>query len=217
MKKKGVTRNDELVNYLMEEGVVRSRPVENAMRAVDRIHFVPERLAEDAYVDHPLQIGCGQTISAPHMVAIMAEELKAHIGQNVLEIGTGSGYHAAVVAELVGEKGHVRSMEVVPELAAFARENLARAGTRNVTVTEGDGSVGLPEMSPFDRIYYTCAAPSVPRSVLDQLGEEGIALGVVGPKYSTQRLIRFTRTDDTFKEEPLTYCIFVPLVGRLGH
>ncbi len=217
MDRRGVSRNDGLVNYLREEGVVRSRTVENAMRAVDRIHFVPERLSDDAYGDHPLQIGWGQTISAPHMVAIMVEELKANKGHKVLEIGTGSGYHAAVVANLVGAKGHVCSIEVVPELASIARENLERSGTGNVTVIEGDGSVGLPDKAPFDRIYYTCAAPSVPRLVLDQLGGDGIALGVVGPKYSTQRLIRFTRTGDTFKEEPLTYCIFVPLVGRLGH
>lgn len=217
MKGKRRSGNDELVDHLIDEGVVRGRPVEAAMRAVDRVHFVPKLLIEDAYGDHPLQIGCGQTISAPHMVAIMAEELKAHKGHKVLEIGTGSGYHAAVIAELVGLSGHVHTIEVVPELAAFARENLERAGTRNVTVSEGDGSVGIPDKAPFDRIYYTCAAPSVPRSVLDQLNIEGIALGVVGPKYSTQRLIRFTKSGEVFREEPLTYCIFVPLIGKLGH
>ncbi len=217
MKGKVRSGNDELIDLLMEEEVVRSRPVEAAMRAVDRVNFVPHRLKGDAYGDHPLQIGYGQTVSAPHMVAIMAEELKVDKGQKVLEIGTGSGYHAAVIAELVGPLGHVHTIEVVPELAAFAIGNLERAGTKNVTVTIGDGSVGLPEKAPFDRIYYTCAAPSVPPSVLDQIGGDGIALGVVGPKYSTQRLIRLTRSGKVFREEPLTYCIFVPLVGKLGH
>lgn len=215
--KGSIPLNDELVDHLKAEGVIFSRAVEVAMRAVDRRDFVPRSFHRDAYLDHPLQIGYGQTISAPHMVAIMAEELMAAPGQKVLEIGTGSGYHAAVMAGVVGPEGHVFSVEVVPELANFSRQNLEHAGVRNVTVIEADGSIGLSDRAPFDRIYYTCSAPTVPQQVLGQLGPEGLLLGVVGPKYSTQRLIRFRREHDSVTQEPLTYCIFVPLIGKHGY
>jgi len=209
--------NDDLVRNLMAEGIIRSRGVEAAMLSVDRSYFVPGKLRRESYFDHPLQIGEGQTISAPHMVAIMAEELLVHRGQRVLEIGGGSGYHAAVISSMVGPAGHVFTVERIPSLVRWGRENIKRSGIGNVTFIEGDGSVGYPDEAPYDRIYYTCAAPNVPKAVMDQLVDRGILLGVIGPKHGVQRLTRFTRSGDRIEKEGLTRCVFVPLIGEEGY
>lgn len=206
-----------LVRALKEEGIVRSKAVEDALMDVPRELFVPAEMKDQAYRDHPLPIGHGQTISAPHMVAIMAEELAAEKGLKVLEIGCGSGYHAAVVSRLVGREGKVVSIERVPELVAFAKGNLRAAGIENVEVIEGDGSVGYRNGAPYDRIYYTCAAPDVPREVIEQVAGNGSILAVIGPKYSSQRLLRLTVRSGKVSTEHLTWCIFVPLLGEKGY
>ncbi|MBN1539112.1 MAG: protein-L-isoaspartate(D-aspartate) O-methyltransferase [Candidatus Thermoplasmatota archaeon] len=206
-----------LVNDLKEEGIIRSRKVKDAMLAVNRELFMDIPLKTCAYLDRPLPIGSGQTISAPHMVAIMAEELLCKEGNRVLEIGSGSGYHAAVVSHLVGPEGHVYSIERVHELAMCAERNIDEAGIGNITIIEGDGSLGYPEKAPYDRIYYTCAAPEIPDRVMDQLADGGILLGVVGPSGGVQRLIRYTKEGERVKEERLTRCVFVPLIGELGY
>lgn len=209
--------NDDLVRGLLEEGIIRSRDVERAMLSVDRSDFVPGRSRREAFFDHPLQIGEGQTISAPHMVVIMAEELMVHEGHRVLEIGGGSGYHAAVIAKMVGPKGHVYTVERIASLVKWGRENLVKAGIDNVTFIEGDGSTGYGEGAPYDRIYYTCAAPNVPQVVIDQLVDGGIILGIVGPKYGVQRLMRYTKVGGKIEKEGLTRCVFVPLIGEKGY
>jgi len=206
-----------LVNDLKEEGIIRSRRVEEAILAVNRELFTDTPLKTCAYLDRPLPIGGGQTISAPHMVAIMAEEMLCKEGDRVLEIGSGSGYHAAVVSRLVGPEGHVYSVERVHELAVRAERNINEANIGNITIIEGDGSLGYPEKAPYDRIYYTCAAPEIPDLVMDQLARGGILLGVVGPIGSVQRLIRYTKEGGRVKEEKLTRCVFVPLIGELGY
>jgi SAM-dependent methyltransferase len=146
------------------------------MSRVPRELFVPEELRSEAYYDLPLPIGFGQTISAPHMVAIMCEILDLQEGMTVLEVGGGRGYHAAVMAYMVGPKGHVYSVERIPELVARARENLSKAGITNVTMVEGDGSLGLPEHAPYDRISVAAMRPkflnphsSLPRWKLSSL------------------------------------------------
>jgi protein-L-isoaspartate(D-aspartate) O-methyltransferase len=209
--------NDELIRNLINEGIIRSREVERAMLSVDRSFFVPGRSKREAYFDHPLQIGEGQTISAPHMVAIMAEELLVHNGHKVLEIGGGSGYHAAVISRMVGPEGHVYTVERIPSLVKWGRENIRKAGIDNVTFVEGDGSTGYEKGSPYDRIYYTCAAPNVPQMVLDQLNDGGIILGIVGPKHGVQRLMRYTKIGGKIEKEGLTRCVFVPLIGEMGY
>ncbi|MFW3146291.1 MAG: protein-L-isoaspartate(D-aspartate) O-methyltransferase [Thermoplasmatota archaeon] len=210
-------QRERLVENLRLEGLIRTREVERSMLEVPRENFVPHGLRFEAYLDRPLPIGRGQTISAPHMVAIMAEEMRVEPGMKVLEIGTGSGYHAAVVSRLVGEKGSVITVERISDLAREASKNLKASGISNVRVIETDGSVGYPAGAPYDRIYYTCAAPDIPDSMMEQLAQGGIMLGVVGPKYGTQRLIRYSKTQNGLKEEKLTYCVFVPLVGELGY
>jgi len=209
--------NGELVEQLVRDGEIRTERVRQAFLSVDRAHFVPGREPREAYSDNPLPTFDGQTISAPHMVAIMAEELFAEEGMKVLEIGGGSGYHAAVIGRLVGPTGSVVSVERISRLSQWGKENLLRAGVDNVTMVIGDGSKGYPKGAPYDRIYYTCAAPDVPEVVIGQLREGGIILAVVGPAYGTQRLVRLTKRMGGMAEEKLTYCVFVPLIGEHGY
>ncbi|MDK2795970.1 MAG: protein-L-isoaspartate(D-aspartate) O-methyltransferase [Archaeoglobaceae archaeon] len=162
-----------------------SERVYNAIKKVPRHLFVPEKYRSEAYVDTPLPIGYGQTISAPHMVAIMCELLDIKEGEKVLEIGTGCGYHAAVTAELVGSKGRVISIERIPELAEIARRNLYALGYENVLVVVGDGSLGYPEEAPYDKIYVTASAPDIPKPLIDQLRVGGKMVIPVGEDYQT--------------------------------
>ena len=158
--------NDEqrkqLVTTLSQYGYIKTASVKQAFLTIPREVFVPDFLKKYSYVDTPLDIGQGQTISAPHMVAIMCEALDIKNGQKILEIGAGSGYHAAIVAYLVGETGKVFTIERFELLAKKAKDNLSQVGCTNVTVEVGDGSCGLPVYQPYDRIYVTCAAPSIP-------------------------------------------------------
>jgi protein-L-isoaspartate(D-aspartate) O-methyltransferase len=209
--------NDDLVRSLKLEGLIKTEAVNRAFLSVDRKYFVTDEMQYEAYVDMPLPTVENQTISAPHMVAIMAEELDARPGMKVLEIGGGSGYHAAIVSRLVAPKGKVVSVEIVESLAIWGKENLKRAGIDNVEMIHGDGSKGYEPEAPYDRIYYTAGAPSVPDMVKDQLKDGGLILGVVGPPYQTQRLVRLRKNGDKWEEKKLTYCVFVPLTGELGY
>ena len=146
---------------LIPRGITDQR-VLDAMGTVQRDIFVQDALHGQAYGDFPLPIGEGQTISAPHMVAMMCDYLDLRKGDKVLEVGAGSGYHAAVIAEIIGEEGHVYTIERIEWLVNFSTSNLKRAGYKNVTVSLGDGTLGLPEHAPYDKIDVTCAAPDVP-------------------------------------------------------
>ena len=184
-----------------------------AMTKVPREIFVPEEIVSRAYDDTPLPIGQGQTISAPHMVAIMCDILDLQKGMNVLEVGGGSGYHAAVMAEIIGPEGHVYSVERVPELVSRARDALKRAGILNVTVVEGDGSNGLPEHAPYDRISVAATAPAIPEPLKDQLKVGGKLVIPVGVGY--QELLLVTRKNGFVVEEKMGV-VFVPLIGEHG-
>ena len=206
-----------MVDSLVRKGYVATPPVEAAMRRVPREEFLPSRLKGDAYVDTPLPIGEGQTISAPHMVAIMVEKLDLQLGNRVLEIGAGSGYHAAVVAEVVGKEGMVYTIERVESLAKFADENLRRAGYGDrVRVIVGDGSKGMPENAPFDRIFVACGAPDVPSPLVDQLADGGKMLVPVGGRMY-QDLIKVSRRGAKITRESHGGCVFVPLIGEHGY
>lgn len=174
-------------------------------------------MKDDAYVDTPLPIGEGQTISAPHMVAIMAEQLELKDGMKVLEIGAGSGYHAAVCAEIVGTEGHIYTIERISELAAFAEKNLARTGYgKNVTVIFADGTRGLPEHAPYDRIFVAAGAPDIPSPLTEQLADGGKLLVPVGGRFY-QDLIRVQKRGQKLVKENLGGCVFVPLIGEYGY
>jgi protein-L-isoaspartate(D-aspartate) O-methyltransferase len=208
---------DTLVDSLLNRGYIVSSAVEEAMRRVPREEFVPARLKNDAYVDTPLPIGAGQTISAPHMVAIMVEKLSLEQGMKVLEVGSGSGYHAAVVAETVAPDGHVFSIERIEPLALFAEDNLKRTGYGDlVSVIVGDGSKGLAEHAPYDRIFVACGAPEVPSPLTDQLADGGRMLVPVGGRMY-QDLVCVERKGDRIIRQNYGGCVFVPLIGEFGY
>ncbi len=207
-----LSTNDDMVEYLNRKHLIRSDAVKRAFLQVDRGHFVE---GKECYLDTPLPIGFGQTISAPHMVAIMTEELDLRKGMKVLEIGAGSGYQAAVIATLV-DPAKVFTVERVPELVDRANRALERAGVKNVEVLEGDGSNGLPKEAPFDRIIATCAAPDVPQPLIDQLGEEGMLLVPVGGR-GYQELIEITRIGGKVVRRKHGGCVFVPMLGKHAH
>ena len=210
-------KRERLVDSLVRRGYVTDPRAEAAMRKVLREEFLPSSLKEDAYVDSPLPIGDGQTISAPHMVAIMIDKLELTPGQKVLEVGTGSGYHAAVAAEAVAPNGHVYTIERIKSLADFAVENLKRAGYADlVTVVLGDGSNGLPEHAPYDRIFVAAGAPDVPEPLTEQLGDGGILLVPVGDRYY-QDLIKIMKRGKRLERENHGGCVFVPLIGEHGY
>lgn len=186
-----------------------------AMLRVPRHVFVPEYAKKGAYIDTPLEIGFGQTISAPHMVAIMCDLLELSEGLKVLEIGTGSGYNAAVMGELVGKSGHVYTVERIEPLVNFARENLKKAGYENVTVLLDDGSMGYSKCAPYDRIVVTCAAPDIPEPLLEQLKPGGVMVIPVGEYI--QELVRVQKDPEgKIHEEKRGGVVFVPLIGKYG-
>jgi protein-L-isoaspartate(D-aspartate) O-methyltransferase len=212
-----------LVDSLRRQGILKSEPVIKAMLKVKREEYLPAGEREYAYVDSPQPIGCGRTISAPHMVSIMNEALELHPGLVVLEIGAGSGYHAATIAEIVAPesaipKGHVYTIEIVSELAEFAKMNTAKTGYGDrVTTIEGDGSAGYLEKAPYDRIIVTAAAPKVPEPLLEQLKNGGLMVIPVGGQYMFQTLL-VVRKDEKGRVtmEDRGGCAFVPLTGKHG-
>jgi protein-L-isoaspartate(D-aspartate) O-methyltransferase len=191
---------------------VRDMRVLEAMRTVPREAFVPEELAEFAYMDGPLPIGEGQTISQPFVVATICSLLALDGFERVLDVGTGSGYQAAVLAELVAE---VVTIERIQELAETARAALAAAGYQNVEVRVGDGSLGVPERAPFDAIAVAAATPTVPQALYEQLAEGG---RIVVPRGSRdgQELVLVVRTADGPVERAVLPVRFVPLLGDEG-
>lgn len=204
-------KRNRLIEGLRQHGI--SERVLAAMKSIPRHVFVPEREEENAYGDYPLPIGCDQTISAPHMVAIMCDLLDIRDGMKVLEIGAGSGYHAAVMAALAGS-GHVYTVERIESLASLARDNLKKAVIKNVTVIVEDGSLGLPGFAPYDRISVAAASPEILETLTDQLNYGGKLIIPVGKHY--QELYLVTKTDG-LKKEAKGGVVFVPLVGKKGY
>jgi len=205
----------ELVSTLKRLGRIYSREVEEAFLEIPRENFIPDKLSYYAYSDTPLDIGYGQTISAPHMVAIMCEDLDLKKGQKILEIGSGSGYHAAIISKIVGKNGHVFSVERISSLATFAKKNLKNIGIKNVDIIEGDGSIGYKEKAPYDRIYVTCASPKIPSQLIDQLNEPGKLMVPVGDIICSLNLLEKNKGKTTIKN--LGGCAFVPLIGKNGY
>ncbi len=185
-----------------------------AMRRIPREEFVAAPLREFAYEDSPLPIEAGQTISQPYIVALMIAEAQIRPGERVLEIGTGSGYAAAVMATIAAK---VYAIERVPELAALARHRFARLGYDNIEVVTGDGTRGWPESAPFDAILAAAAGPDVPDVLLQQLSPGGRLVMPIGSPREQQRLVLVTRTgNDRFVQKKLGIVRFVPLIGEHG-
>jgi protein-L-isoaspartate(D-aspartate) O-methyltransferase len=201
-----------MVNHQLRKRDIADARVLRAMERVPRHLFVPPESCWRAYEDGPLPIGYDQTISQPYIVAKMLDALELEGHERVLDVGTGSGYQAAVLAELARE---VWSVEIIPELATAARSRLQELGYPNVQVITGDGSVGLPERAPFDAIVVAAAAPYVPRSLIEQLSPSGRLVVPVGDR-DCQVLRRVTHPGNRPTTESLLPCAFVPLVGEEG-
>jgi protein-L-isoaspartate(D-aspartate) O-methyltransferase len=200
---------DHMVSAQIERRGVRDTRVLAAMRKVPRHRFVPEGSRSEAYEDYPLSIGRGQTISQPYIVGLMSELMNLTGTERVLEIGTGSGYQAAILAEITTT---VYTMEVVPELAERAEKLLAGMGYENIHVRCGDGFAGWPDEAPFDAIMVTAAPNRIPQALVDQLKPDGRIVIPVGT--GSQELIRGVKTDTGLDTENILPVRFVPMVGR---
>ena len=206
--------NFQSLRERMVETQIRAREVKDpavlrAMARVQRHLFVPEDVRPYAYDDRPLPIGRGQTISQPYIVAYMTEALQLEPSHTVLEVGTGSGYQAAVLAEIARQ---VHSIEIVPDLSDAARRALSSAGYQNVEVRTGNGYLGWPERAPFDRIIVTAAPPQIPQALTDQLAVNGIMVVPVGTDY--QEMVIVTKTPAGVTEKRTIEVRFVPMVSQ---
>ena len=202
----------EMVQEQIRERGVQNPRVLDAMLRVPRHEFVAEDFVGGAYADQPMPIGEGQTISQPFMVVAMTQALALDGHERVLEIGTGSGYQAAVLALLAHE---VHSVESIESLATAAQERLARLGYKNIQVHSGDGTVGWEKAAPYDAIVVTAAAPRIPPPLVEQLAEGGRLVIPVGP-VTEQELLLVRKMEGRTTSESLHYCRFVPLLGHYG-
>jgi protein-L-isoaspartate(D-aspartate) O-methyltransferase len=202
----------EMVEGQLRRRGIRDERVLAAMAKIPRHLFVPRGAELESYEDRPLPIGEGQTISQPYMVAIMTQSLDLKGEENVLEIGTGSGYQTAILAEL---SRLVFTMERIPGLVQNSEKALRSLAYGNIRFQTGDGTKGWPEMAPFDGILVTAGAPEVPKALRRQLADGGRMVIPIGPRYS-QTLLKISRDGDHFEEENETGCVFVPLVGEFG-
>lgn len=205
---------ERMVRYQLQKRGIDDRRLLEAMRKVPRERFIDEKFQVLAYRDGPIPIGRGQTISQPYVVALMTQALQVKPGDRVLEVGTGSGYQAAVLAEM---EARVLSIERHDQLADMARRRLKDAGYENVTVISGDGSLGLPGEAPFDGILVTAAGPTIPTPLLEQLKVGGHLVIPVEDKPARQSLVRVTRREDgRYERKELGKVAFVPLIGQEG-
>ncbi len=209
--------NRIMIEKLKREGYLSSKRIENAFLSFPRHLFVPEDYLDYAYVDTPIPIGEDSTISAFHMVAIMLEILNPKKGEKVLEIGTGSGWQAALLSYLVGENGLVVSVEINKDVYKFAKKNLEKLKLRNVKVILGDGSVGYKSLAPYDKIIVTAAcAFNIPKPLIGQLKEGGILVAPVEKEFGYQELVKLRKTGGKNEMERLMGVAFVKLKGKYG-
>lgn len=195
----------QLLTHL-KESVLKTPRITKAFESVDRADFVPIEQRKYAYIDEPLHISSGQTISQPWTVAFMTEALEPKAGQKILEVGTGSGYQAAILSKIIGPKGKIITMEIIKELFQYSTPRLRKY--KNVRTIFGDGSIGYKPEAPYDGIIVTASAPGVPKPLLEQLKRDGILVIPVG-----QTMIRVKNG----KFENLGEFMFVPLKGKYGH
>lgn len=204
---------ERMVKYQIAGHGIQDERVLAAMRKVPRHLFVPAGARDCAYVDSPVRIGSGQTISQPYIVALMTELLDVQPSHKVLDVGTGSGYQAAILSELAGE---VHSIERHPELAKTAKEQLAELGYDNVQVHVGDGTQGYQPEAPYDRIVVAAAAPTVPEPLLQQLAINGRLVIPVGRRFSQQLEVWDRLGEDDYQKKINIPVVFVPLIGEAG-
>lgn len=206
--------NEKLVIKMISEGSLGTPEIIDAFRKVDRKNFVPKDQRRNAYGDYPLPIGHAQTISQPTTVAIMTEKLEPKKGMKILEVGAGSGYQSAILSEIVGSGGKIYSIERIEYLYEMAKKNLKKYD--NVEVVLGDGSLGLTELAPFDRIIVTACAPAVPKSLVNQLKIGGMMILPVGRNLFWQKLLLVKKLKEKVETEDIGPFVFVPLIGEFG-
>lgn len=209
---------DQLLDRLEQGGRYTDPRIREAFGKHPRWRFLPSDRQSNRRVainDKPVAIGDNQTISAPHMVAILLDRADLQPGHRCLEIGAGSAWLAVLAGELVGDEGRVVGVEIVPDLVELGRENVVQAGADNVEIVMGDGGIGCPEKAPYDRIIVSAAAPEVPGPLLDQLRLDGSMVIPVGTR-NYQQLLRITKTAEGTEREELGGCAFVPLIGEHG-
>ena len=203
---------EKMVEYQLIPRGINDPLVLDIFRKVERHKFVPEEFLDSAYGDHPLPIGNGQTISQPFIVALMTESLGLTGTERVLEIGTGSGYQTAILAELAKD---VYSVERIPALAERATQILSVLGYKSINIAVKDGSLGWPEHAPYDAITITASCPAKPVTLLEQLKDNGRLIAPIGAAFG-QVLTLFTKKRDSIIPRELCGCMFVPLIGREG-
>ncbi|MCZ6876834.1 MAG: protein-L-isoaspartate(D-aspartate) O-methyltransferase [Acidobacteria bacterium] len=205
-------QREKMVETQLKSRDIQSERVLEAMKKVPRHLFMPESVRQYAYIDSPVPIGEGQTISQPYIVGLMTQTVDPKPGDRALEVGTGSGYQAAVLGELVQE---VYTIEIIPDLAERAEKALAESGYDNVEVRQGDGYQGWPEKAPFDIILITAAPEEIPQPLIDQLAEGGRLVVPVGPQGEIQTLTLVTREKGEVKRTYITDVRFVPMTGEV--
>ena len=205
----------ELVHKWKSSGLITDKRLFEAFLKVPRDSYVSEKQKQEAYGDFPLPTIRGQSISQPSTVMIMLQALELRQGHKVLEVGAGTGYQAALMGYVVGEKGTVITTEVIPELVHLAKDNLAKEKVKNVTIVEADGSRGYEEEAPYDRIVITCACPVMPEPCIKQLKEGGIIVAPVGDQYG-QSMIKGVKKEGKLETLSLGPFVFVPMRGKYG-
>lgn len=206
-------KKESLIRYWQSSGLIKDRSVIEAFRKIRRENFMPKEMKHLAYEDNAFPLMKGQTISQPTTVMIMTQALEVKAGMKVLEIGTASGYQAALLSELVGSKGRVITTEIIPELYESGKKNLSKF--KNVKVVLHDGSTGYKKEAPFDRIIVTAACREIPKALTAQLKSDGILVAPVGPEYN-QKMIKLKKVRGKIQEEYLGDFVFVPLRGKYG-
>ncbi|MAG91117.1 protein-L-isoaspartate O-methyltransferase [Candidatus Woesearchaeota archaeon] len=210
-----MTSKEHLIEHWLSSGTIKDKRIIKAFKKVPREKFIRDK-DDEAYGDCPLSIGQGQTISQPTTVMVMTEALELKEGDKVLEVGAGSGYQAAIIANIVGDTGKVISTEIIDELAKFAQENINRLNLKNVKVIKHDGSQGYQQEAPYDKIIVTAACPKIPKPLTGQLKENGIIIAPVG-NLIEQVMIKARKINNKLIEENLGQFVFVPLKGKHGH
>ena len=216
MQQKGVQQNKELlVEFWKKHFQFRQQEVKS-FKSIKRESFVDSKMTPHAYEDRPLPLVRGKTISQPTTVMIMTHALELEAGEKVFEVGTGSGFQAAIIAKIIGPKGHIVSTEVIPELVHVAKANLKKAKLNNVTVLEEDGSQGCKEKAPYDKIIITAACKEFPKELLDQLKTNGIIVGPVGDPHEQEMVRGIKHENGSLSLEFLGQFLFTPMYGKYG-
>jgi len=212
-------QKEELISSLVKQGALKSKCVIEAFRKLPRHKFVTDDYVNSAYMDIALPIIKNSTISQPYTVAVMTEALQPAAGDKILEIGSGSGWQACLLAHCVGDNGLVVSIEIDKDVHEFARKNVSKLGIKNIKLLVSDGSVGCKKFAPYDKIIFTCATPDIPKPFIEQLKVGGRIVAPVGSPANQRMLLIKKTAEDKLEQEEIedVSFIFVPLTGKYGY